>query len=406
MHVFLAHQGAVLDPKDASFNYQLVTHRHAPLIKQVKMKRPTPEVSLIHSDSRTAVDENKTEDIIVRYFKPRVHIRVVSSQDAFYRGTFPHDVTKAMSFDPETGAYWPVLYFDDFWQTNRDLMEIGERAPETTNITIEFSSLGFYRWQFQVQVDAQWHTQQELGIIKESNMDGIRQLLVDTDPRLLCATAIASILHTIFNFLAFSSDVSFFQQHTEFDGISLRSLLTNCVFQTIILLFLFDNDTNFVVKLNVALGLVTEYWKAARAFKLLRFSRLGELWRGAGSGGPGGPGGPEGPGGPAQGPSRSEEYDKIATDNMMLVTAPLVLGYAIYSLVSRPSRTIWSEDSCLPRLTTTGLLSVQILVQLDPFISRRLHLCMSNIYFRLVSALTNRTRVETRRFFTLRRSAS
>lgn len=75
-------------------------------------------------------------------------------------------------------------------------------------------------------MEQQWAAQESLGVARSGEIDGIRQLLIDTDPKLIVLTVIVSLLHTLFNFLAFSNDVKFYNQIKDFSGLSLRSMVS------------------------------------------------------------------------------------------------------------------------------------------------------------------------------------
>ena len=69
------------------------------------------------------------------------------------------------------------------------------------------------------------------------------------------------MLHMLFEFLAFKNDVSFYRKRKNFAGLSLRTVVLNCFFQTIIFLYLLDNDTSWMVLMSNGVGLMIEYWK-------------------------------------------------------------------------------------------------------------------------------------------------
>lgn len=71
--------------------------------------------------------------------------------------------------------------------------------------------------------------------------------------------------------------------------------------------------------------------------------------------------------------SASSSYDKIATDHLLYVVYPLVVGYSIYNLVS-----LHLMQHTLHILTQSGsvvdVLEVQVVVLLADLLSRGLHL--------------------------------
>lgn len=83
-------------------------------------------------------------------------------------------------------------------------------------------------------------------------MDEIKRILIDTNPILLVTTVLVSMLHMLFEFLAFSSDVSHWRKKdkdSDMVGVSLRTIVVNCVTQLVILLYLQDNnqDTSWMI---------------------------------------------------------------------------------------------------------------------------------------------------------------
>jgi hypothetical protein len=83
-----------------------------------------------------------------------------------------------------------------------------------------------------------------------NEMDEVKRMLTETSPWLLITTAIVTLLHTVFEFLAFSSDVSHWRKKDrDLVGVSLRTILTNCFVQLVILLYLQDSseETSFMI---------------------------------------------------------------------------------------------------------------------------------------------------------------
>lgn len=153
----------------------------------------------------------------------------------------------------------------------------------------------------------------------DQGTDMIRTMLLETNPILLAITALVSVLHTVFDMLAFKNDIKFFKDKKSMEGLSLRSMMVNTVFQIVILLYLVDNDTSFMVVVSNAVGVAIEIWKISKAVKISLWDGEGNVrieWKETES----------------YKDSKTKEYDEIATDHLMFVTMPLVCGYGLYSL--------------------------------------------------------------------------
>ena len=60
-----------------------------------------------------------------------------------------------------------------------------------------------------------------------SEFEQIKSILLDSNPYLLATTFFVSILHTIFEFLAFKNDVSHWRKKKDNVGVSVRTILAN-----------------------------------------------------------------------------------------------------------------------------------------------------------------------------------
>ena len=72
-------------------------------------------------------------------------------------------------------------------------------------------------------------------------------MYIETDPILLSVTMIVSLLHTVFEVLAFKNDISFWKSKDSMEGISVKTLYIQFVCSVIIFLYLCDNETSFLI---------------------------------------------------------------------------------------------------------------------------------------------------------------
>jgi hypothetical protein len=189
-----------------------------------------------------------------------------------------------------------------------------------------------WRFQMMVQMDDSFRMQKTLfggNSASETEIDQIKQMLFDTNPYLLALTFGVSILHSIFDFLAFKNDIQFWKDRRSLEGISVRTILVNVGLQSIIFLYLLDSgETSWLIVLSSAIGLAIEVWKLRRALRvrmdrstrsllgLLPFTiRLQDRQ-------------------PQTAVRRqTDEYDAMAFKYLSRALVPLVVGYSVYSLV-------------------------------------------------------------------------
>ena len=274
------------------------------------------------------------EDVVLAYLKPTLSLEVVDYHSPFPRGGIPKQFREYMNFDDKTDNYYPILYPSEFWLSSKDLVAINGTI---TNATLNFSirSNSIWKWQLMSGMEKQWEVQDSLsGGNGESDI--IRTMLLDTNPWLLAITGLGkfylllchsnfisntvrcfilvSLLHSIFDFLAFKNEITFFKGKRSMEGLSVRSMFVNFFFQLVIFLYLLDNDTSYMVLMSNGVGIAIEFWKLTKAVKF-SFENGAISWKENESY-----------------RSKTKEYDEIATSHLLFVTMPLVVGYGVYSL--------------------------------------------------------------------------
>ena len=235
----------------------------------------------------------------------------------------------------------PILYLNTFWQLRSQMTELNTTHPiDRLDLNVGLSTLA--NWQFQIMCSmdegmketarksAQGQTTAGGG--DGSELELIKETLLDTNPWLLGTTAIVSMFHMVFELLAFKSDVGHWRKKKDNVGISFRAILSNVVMQAIIFLYLLDNNenTSWMILFGQGMGIAVEAWKVTKTVDVRVREPSQESW--------------------AYGKlpyvvvfedkhqlseteEKTEEYDKIAFKWMGIGAVPLLLAYAAYSLV-------------------------------------------------------------------------
>ncbi|GMI36121.1 hypothetical protein TeGR_g15211 [Tetraparma gracilis] len=272
---------------------------------------------------RAAADHE--EDQWLMYWKPALTIQVVEMNAAFARGGIPPQMSNSMDFaDLETGAYYPALYFNEFWQTTDRQVAINGTVDEVT-LKVEIGSIAMWKWQGMSQMEHQWAQQAKMGG-NPAESDIIKGMFTDTNPVLLAVTFIVSLLHSVFDMLAFKNDIAFFKKKKSMVGLSIRTMIVNAFFQVVIFLYLMDNDTSFMILASNGVGLAIEFWKILKAFKF-SFAGGEVSW---------------GEKEDTKAETESKEYDEIATTHLLYITGPLMVGYSTYSLMNMAHKSWYS----------------------------------------------------------------
>lgn len=94
------------------------------------------------------------------------------------------------------------------------------------------------------------HKQQQEWGIQTVDLDELKRMWIETDKVLLGVTFVVSILHTVFEMLAFKNDISFWNSRDSMEGISVKSLYFNLIQSVVIFLYLMDNETSWMIYLS------------------------------------------------------------------------------------------------------------------------------------------------------------
>jgi len=188
---------------------------------------------------------------------------------------------------------------------------------------------------------------------EQSDIDDLRRLIAETNVMLLAITILASVLHLLFEFLTFKSDVDFWRGNTDLTGLSVRALFLDWMSQVIILLYLIEMDSSLLMTVPTGIGMLIALWKCQRGagFKLIKstgskhkswYNKIFGVFgyelsatrlRAAASSSDKG----ESSNGDTNKPdlaALTEEMDQLATNLLgKYFLIPLVVAYAIYSLV-------------------------------------------------------------------------
>jgi len=277
------------------------------------------------------------EDVVLAYIKPSVTLEMVDYRASFPRNAIPSQMSELMTFNTE-GDYFPILYPSEFWITSKDLVIVNGTLTNT-KIELKYHSTSNWKWMLMSGMERNWKTQEAM-TGDDGESDVIRTMLMDTNPWLLAVTGvgetiffiqilqsisinsqfflicgIVSLLHSLFDFLAFKNDITFFKGRKSMEGLSVRSMVVNFFFQLVIFLYLLDNDTSYMVLVSNGVGIAIEFWKLSKALSI-SFAGGKISWNENESY-----------------KTKTKEYDEIATSHLLFVTMPLVAGYAMYSLL-------------------------------------------------------------------------
>lgn len=229
---------------------------------------------------------DKANKVGYPYWKPEVAIRLVS-EDAQYpidmasvSGMEIVKLKQVKSEHPSGFAYIPPLHVDEMGLTSEKYVPLnGTVAAIPLRITLDTHGLGGaaltpQRWRLLQHMTNALQAQKESGLFEESDIDDVKSLIADTNVTLLGITTLASLLHLLFEFLTFKSDVEFWKDNTDLTGLSVRALFLDVLCQSIILAYLIEMDSSLLMTVPSGVGILIAMWKCHRGagLKIVRKS--------------------------------------------------------------------------------------------------------------------------------------
>ena len=73
--------------------------------------------------------------------------------------------------------------------------------------------------------------QKTMGAMADGESDEFKRILLEGNPVLLAVTFAVSLLHSVFDVLAFKNDIGFWKNKKNVEGLSVRTILINCFCQ-------------------------------------------------------------------------------------------------------------------------------------------------------------------------------
>ncbi|KIO22060.1 hypothetical protein M407DRAFT_28405 [Tulasnella calospora MUT 4182] len=329
-----------LDAQDGGFTPDTLYHFRKPLTRYMKKPRVIIEKNLLGGDDDADVQRRQAEadaetDVWLSYWHPNVTLTMVSDPPVMPANGISGPTARFFTAHPSkrdatgtVGFYYPVIFPNDFWLLRQQMAPINTTTP-TLPLRITYhplSSLKFNAFaSFSQGFD---EAANKGGGAASADLDEIKRMLIETNVWLLITTAAVSVLHMLFEMLAFSSDIAHWRKRDELVGVSVRTIILNVVFQIITGLYLWDNseDTSWMILFTQTMGVAIEAWKITKAVDISLI--------------------PAPPGSMfpykidikdkhvlSEDEKKTQEYDRLAFRYVSYVTIPLLAGYTVYSLM-------------------------------------------------------------------------
>jgi Cleft lip and palate transmembrane protein 1 (CLPTM1) len=353
-HFYMALAGNQIDPLAADYNPAKATHFFRPL-NQYLPKKKLRKLKNLLDKTEEPVEDSAPQTTIESFYHPNFTIAVIPDtgvQDwqaihPAVRNNFQLEPSGARDSSGENAWYYPVVFMNRFWQLRSHMTEINstvERLP------LNIQLINMKNWKHSMYAamdDGMKRTQMQAATADQvpatgdgSEFEKFKEILLDTNSYLLGTTFFVSILHMIFEALAFKNDIAHWRKKKDVVGTSVRTILANVFMQTIIFLYLLDNSdgTSWMILAGQGFGILLEAWKITKtvdvrlrepgpesSFSLLPYVVVFEDKHKL-----------------TETEKKTQEYDQIAFKYLYIIAVPLLGAYAVYSLVYETHKSWYS----------------------------------------------------------------
>lgn len=354
-HFYVALQGHPLDPAATNYDTSKAHHFFHPLNQVLPKKKVVKTRKLVGASEDDASNEEEpvvSGPILSSYYHPNFTMSFIpDSGTQRYANMHPAmrqyvhlEESGARDASGQNGWYYPILFVNTFWQLRDHMTELNSTVKELP-LHIDLNNLAYWKFSLYASIgEGQKQNQKAAasGGPKPAAGDGsefeeFKRVLMDTNIYLLSTTAVVTVLHMIFEGLAFKSDISHWRNKKDNIGISFRTILANVFMQSIIFLYLVDNSdgTSYMILIGQGIGILLEAWKITKTVDVRIREASPESWL------------------PykvtfedkhklSETEVKTKEYDQIAFRYLYMVAVPLLGAYAVYSLLYETHKSWYS----------------------------------------------------------------
>ncbi|CAN4105544.1 unnamed protein product [Withania somnifera] len=304
-HVFFARSGYSPDPSDPEYQPLAAFGKTHSIVTYLPKSKADKKKSLLRNSEDLKGDVTIPEAVQeaqhdlkedgppewISYWKPNITINLVDDFTRYTGNAIPPIVAPYINIESTTGNYYPTVFFNEFWLLRDKLIAINDTVTEVP-LHLEVSPISMTKWQLFLQMDQSFQIHRSYGSMLEGESDELKRVFLEGNPYLLGLTMIVSVMHSLFDFLAFKN----------------------------VFLYLLDNDTSWMILASSGVGCCIEFWKIGKAMHIeidrsgiipmLRF-RDRESYAG----------------------NKTKEYDDLAMKYLSYVLFFLAVCFAVYSLM-------------------------------------------------------------------------
>lgn len=328
LSVFAIHPGLGddVDMKDETWWHRVINKPHTSYVLTKLTQYHIPEAETFNLLGEEKQEEKpkvaKDRSRPVTHLRSKIILSVMTDQVSMSVKQVPAEIGHVMQLTSDRKKFLPLLYVDELSMRMRDLVIVNSTDKEAA-VTISYRPISMGKLRLFMQFNSALGSMHGMGFT-DKDTDEVKGIFADTNLVLLLVTFGVSAVHLLFDFLAFKSDINFWRGKKSMEGLSRKTILWRAFSQSVIFLYLMDEETSLLVLIPAGVGALIEVWKVTKALHVtLSWSgiKFGE---------------------DSKVEANTAELDSVAMKYLSWVLYPLCIGGAVYSLLYTPHKSWYS----------------------------------------------------------------
>lgn len=225
-HFYVALAGHQIDPEAQDYSKSSAVHFVRPLNQYLPKKKVAKLKNLLHSGEEGGEEEEEEDNTqglqFASYYHPNFTVSMIPDSGTInYQTVHPAvrqyvqlESTGARDATGQNGWYYPVLFLNTFWQLRNHMTELNSTV-ETLPLHISLNNLKNWKFNLYATMDEGMKQTQKQAASSGSmpaggdgsELETFKEVLLDTNIYLLMTTGIVTVLHMVFEALAFKNDI-------------------------------------------------------------------------------------------------------------------------------------------------------------------------------------------------------
>ena len=225
------------------------------------------------NENKTIKDNNlyKEEPIPKLYYKNNFYLYIVKTDKQEGVTLFQtYNILKVpLKLNTQRMEYSPIMALSDFWSMDSELVPINrtQNGFFTFKLYLSFNYIRSFLFNNMLGIQINEQIMYEKFSISGTK-DMLVELIKNNSTFYLIILFTVNTLHTIFSYLGFSSDISYYKNLKKLDGVYTKYIFFNMFYMFITFIYILLQGANFIVKIELFISFVIEIWKLIKIFKI------------------------------------------------------------------------------------------------------------------------------------------